>query len=433
MFLQLNPWFGDERPVRVLLLLGWLNGGRAERVANDLQGGGLDICTGLLLHGSAAPCRPLSRPCRARTAAFPKLVRTLVSRDGASAIFYRPDRFLLSVALGALVFRSMIREIDPDLVVGICKGPNVLTYLALRGMGEKRPRWIAREGNNIVRSADEVGRDKARRGIEHALVRNTYRAADRVLANFKRLAVSLAGTFELPSEKLRMVHNPVDLETIRGRVAETAQAAPPRPLIVSVGRLVAQKGHDILLRALAGSGYRDSHHLVIVGEGPAEQSLLALAGELGNAGRVHLLGFPANPWALVARAEFLVLASRCEGFANALLEALACGTPVVATDCYFGSGELIERERSGWLVPADDHVALSRALDTLLAAPDLRRRLGVDAFRRPGESRSEVILPQFEARIQKRVALAPRRVGLDAAMRPERTNEWSRNARVTSG
>jgi N-acetylgalactosamine-N,N'-diacetylbacillosaminyl-diphospho-undecaprenol 4-alpha-N-acetylgalactosaminyltransferase len=417
MFLQFNPWFGDERRARSALRCDW------------------QMISAAVVSTFAWVCCAVPAAISALLSPNGCIFRSWCERwfpsDGASAIFFRPDRFLRSVTLRPLAFRSMIREIDPDLVVGFCKGPNVLTYLALRGRGEKRPR-IAREGNKIVRSAEEDGRDKGWPGLEHALVRNTDSAAGCVLANSKRLAVSLAGTFELPSEKLRMVHNPVDLETIRGRAAETAQAAPPRPLIVSVGRLAAQKGHDSLLRAIAGNGYRDSHHLVIVGEGPAEQSLFALARELGIADRVHLLGFCANPWALIAKAEHFVLTSRWEGFANALLEAWACGTPVFAADYHIGPGEMIERGRSGWLASTDDHVALSRALDTLLAAPDLRRRLGVDAFRRPGESRSEVILPQFEARIQKRVALAPRRVGLDAAMRPERTNEWSWNARVTS-
>jgi len=428
MFMQFNPWLPDRRPTRVLLLLGWLNGGGAERVAvqlaNDLHREGLEIRMGLLRR--AGRYLGLVDPERVRFRAW---CERWFPSDGASATFYRPDRFLRSVTLGPLAFRSMIREADPDVVVSFCKGPNVLTWLALRGMGDSHPRWIAREGNNIVRSADEDGRDKARRGLEHALVRQTYRAADCVVANSRRLAESLGQAFGLAREKLRVVRNPVDIDTIRGRAGELPEDAPPGPLIVSVGRLTPQKGHDLLLRAFAGSRFRGTHRLAIVGEGSGLGALEALARELGIAERVHFLGFRTNPWALVARAELFVLASRWEGFPNALLEAMACGAPVLAADCCFGPGEMIEHGESGWLVPPDDSAALGEAMDALLADSELRRRLGVAAVRRASEFRREVVLPQFEALFQEQAALAHRPA---EQTRPDTVAEWAWNAVFTS-
>ena len=405
MFVQCDPWLPEGPPSRVLLLLGWLNGGGAERVAvqlaNDLNGGALDVRMGLLRR--AGRYIDLVEPGRVH---FRSWCERWFPADGASATFYRPDRFLRSVTVGPLAFRSIIREADPELVVSFCKGPNVLTYLALRGMRGKRPRWIAREGNNIVRSAREDGRDKARRGLEHALVRSTYRAADCVVVNSQQLAASLGEHFGLPAEKLRVIRNPVDVEAIRRRAAEPLDAALRGPLIVTTGRLVAQKGHDIVLRAFAASRFRASHQLAIVGEGPERAALGALAAGLGVADRVHFLGFRSNPWALMARAELFVLASRWEGFPNALLEALACGAPVLASDCWFGPGEMIEHGRNGWLVPPDDAEAMREALDMLHAAPELRRRLGAAATRRANEFRREVILPQFQALFQEHAGLS---------------------------
>lgn len=431
MFVQFNPWLPDGRPTRVLLLLGWLNGGGAERVAvqlaNDLHGEGMEVRMGLLRRAgrylnSVDPARLHVRRWCERW--FPS--------DGASATFYRPDRFLRSVTVGPLAFRSIVREVDPDVIVSFCKGPNVLTWLALRGMGAERPRWIAREGNNILRSARQDGRDRARRGLEHRLVRNTYRAADCVLANSDQLARTLGEAFELPRDKLRVMRNPVDIDGIRARAAEPPGDAPPGPLIVSAGRLTVQKGHDNLLRAFAGSRFRDSHRLAVIGEGPDHDALRQLAARLGIADRVHFLGFRANPWALMARAELFVLPSRWEGFPNALLEAMACGAPVLATDCCFGPGEMIEHGESGWLVPPDDPEALRAGMDRLLTMPDLRRRLGAGAERRAHAFRREAILPQFAALFQEQAALARRSVGTAAPVRQYPVGEWAWDTRVGS-
>jgi len=415
----------------VLLLLGWLNGGGAERVAvhlaNDLHGGALDVRMGLLRR--AGRYIDLVEPERLH---FRNWCERWFPADGASATFYRPDRFLRSVTLGPLAFRSIIREADPDLIVSFCKGPNVLTYLALKGMSGRRPRWIAREGNNIIRSASEDGRDKARRGLEHALVRSTYRAADCVVTNSDQLAVSLRDHFGLPAEKLRVVRNPVDVEAIRSSAAELPDDVPPGPLIVSTGRLVRQKGHDILLRAFAASRFRKSHRLAIVGEGPQRAPLGMLATELGIADRIHFLGFRSNPWALMARADLFVLASRWEGFPNALLEALACGAPVIASDCRFGPGEMIDHGRNGWLVPPDDADGLREAIDALLAAPELRQRLGGEAVLRANEFRREAVLPQFQALFQELAQVPRRSRELSERAHEKHSNLRARYAGVTS-
>jgi len=431
MFIETKSWLPEGRPARVLLLLGWLNGGGAERVAvqlyNHLHGRLLDVRLALLRRAGAY--LDLVGPERLHFRAW---AERWFPSDGSNASFYRPDRFLRSVAVGPLAFRAMIREGDPDVVVSFTKGPNVLTYLALRGMGSTRPRWIAREGNNIVRSSLEDSRAKAARSLESALVRTAYRAADCVVANSARLAARLEATFGLRREQLRVVRNPVDVETIAARAPEPPKDPPERPFILSAGRLSAQKGHDLLLRAFAESRYRPSHALVIIGEGPERAALEILAAQLGLAGRVRFLGFVANPWAWMARAELFVLPSRWEGFPNALLEAMACGAPVVAADCCFGPGEMIAHGGNGWLVPPENCAALRDALDTLLAAPDLRRRLAGEGARRAGDFRREVVLPQFEALFHEQAAFARRRAEPVTPAPALLSGEWDWDAGFTS-
>ena len=152
--------------------------------------------------------------------------------------------------------------------------------------------------------------------------------------------------------------------------------------MVAAGRLEFQKGHDVLLRAFAASAACAELDLVILGEGSLEATLKAQARALGVAERVRFQGFEPNPWAWFARARAFVLASRWEGFPNALLEAMACGAPVIASACDFGPREAVEPGRSGLLVPPGDVEALRSALDLLLSDPDLGRRFGLAAAAR---------------------------------------------------
>jgi glycosyltransferase involved in cell wall biosynthesis len=108
--------------------------------------------------------------------------------------------------------------------------------------------------------------------------------------------------------------------------------------------------------------------LLILGEGPERARLETLVAELGLGQEVAMPGFKTNPYAYMARAKVLVLASRWEGFANVLLEALAVGTPVVATDCPSGPAEILDYGKYGQLVPVQDVEALARALEAALEA-----------------------------------------------------------------
>ncbi len=116
---------------------------------------------------------------------------------------------------------------------------------------------------------------------------------------------------------------------------------PNQPFIVAAGRLVHQKGFDVLIRAFAASVAERQISLVIVGEGPERAALEELARRHGVERLVHLPGFVENPWSYFARAAAFVCSSRWEGFGNVIIEAMACGTPVVTTDCDFGPREIV--------------------------------------------------------------------------------------------
>jgi glycosyltransferase involved in cell wall biosynthesis len=154
---------------------------------------------------------------------------------------------------------------------------------------------------------------------------------------------------------------------------------------VSVARLdEIQKDHRTLLRAYAkmieDNGVKDD--LVIVGNGAFKQELEALAVQLGIAPRVHFVGHQDNPHALIANARVHVLSSRYEGMPMVLLEALAHGRPIVATDCPTGPREILDDGRAGMLVPIGDVDAMADALARIVTDAALRDTMTANALAR---------------------------------------------------
>ena len=195
------------------------------------------------------------------------------------------------------------------------------------------------------------------------------------------LGDELAAVLGLPRDAVTTLHNPVV-----GPTAVAAMEAPcphdwlleDRPVLCACGTLTRRKGLDVLLRALAQLRGDTDARLICVGEGDQRANLEALARELGVDGEVDFVGAKANPYAFMARSSAFVLSSEFEGLPTVLVEALACGTPVVATDCPYGPHEILEGGRYGRLVPVRDAERLAEALRETLRDPpdpaDLRAR-----------------------------------------------------------
>jgi glycosyltransferase involved in cell wall biosynthesis len=217
--------------------------------------------------------------------------------------------------------------------------------------------------------------------------RIAYRAPDHLLTISDGVAAGLVRDFGVRRDRVRVVPNPVEVSRV-SRLAHESNGTPwPRHFIAACGRLDRQKGFDLLLRAFARLPDPDLA-LVILGEGPERERLEALAGELGIGPRLLMPGFVRNPWACIARAAVFVLSSRWEGFASVLVEAMACGTPVVAADCEWGPREIVRDGEDGLLVRADDPDTLAAAIHRVLtdgalgvelAARGRRRAMDFDA------------------------------------------------------
>lgn len=233
-------------------------------------------------------------------------------------------------------------------------------------------RRIASIHNHQSREMEDKG--PLKRWRRRVQLRRWSRLANAMVAVSEGVALDLRENFEVPADRLKVIHNPVDIERIQALATEAVdhpwlQNDPTVPVIIAVGRLAVQKDYPTLLRAFAALQNRRTSRLIILGEGDLRTALQTQISELGLGDRVDMPGFVGNPYAYMARATVFCLSSAWEGFGNVLVEALACGTPVVSTRCPSGPAEILDNGRYGRLVPVGDANALSNALAEQLDAP----------------------------------------------------------------
>lgn len=255
----------------------------------------------------------------------------------------------------------------PFAVVSAEAASNLLAVLAVRSLPRRlRPRAILREVSSATVSQRMDPFLQSR--MAYAALRVAYRWADAVVTLTEGALEDLHRNFRVPRAKLvHMASNAV----IPDGVAAMEEAERVPGLVVSVGRLSPEKDQETLLRAFAALPRDAGARLEIYGSGPSLPALQGLIRDLGLAGRVTLCGFVLDPFPAFRRASLFVSSSRFEGFGNVIVEALSCGTPVVATDCPYGPSEILEKGRFGTLVPVGDAAALAGAIAQALAtAPD---------------------------------------------------------------
>jgi glycosyltransferase involved in cell wall biosynthesis len=171
-------------------------------------------------------------------------------------------------------------------------------------------------------------------------------------------------------ERIQVLRNGVDLNTFRrpkDRAALRAKLNLDSRTVISVGHLIPRKGHDLVIRSLS---HLPDVHLLIAGEGPEEQALRSLAQKIGVASRVRFLG-PVEHEQLsdfYGAADLLVLASSREGWANVLLESMACGTPVAVSNVW-GAPEVVGAHEAGVLIEERTPEAIARGIEQILHEP----------------------------------------------------------------
>ena len=231
-------------------------------------------------------------------------------------------------------------------------------------------------GRNTLsqRAADGAGSIRALPG----LVRHFYPWSDALAAVSSGVAADLSDVLGVATDEIAVTFNPVVTPDIEQQAAEPvddawfAPGAPP--VVLAAGKLKKQKGFDTLLEAFAQIWGRRAARLVILGEGSERGRLEEQVRRLGVEDDVRLAGFVDNPFAFMARSRVFVLSSVWEGLPGVLIQAMACGCPVVSTDCPSGPAEILEKGH-GPLVPVGDDVTMAEAIESVLDAPLSKERL----------------------------------------------------------
>lgn len=335
-----------------------LNGGGAQRMA-------LDLAEHLRTLGDAvAVCAAGS------TGSFREEV-------GALDLYEQEARIRLTSLVSFIRFlRRTVRDYEPDVTVAHLLPLNMLV-LALRRFRLLRGPVVIVEHSHLSASERFEAVGAGRRALRRIILRVLYPHAEAVVGVSTEVAHDIASRLKEPSNVIA-IPNGIDVQRIRSAAGEMTEesvvvAGLTFPVLVAVGRMLPVKGFDALFDAFAQIRAHDAcanASLVILGDGPERAALEAQGRRLGVDGSVHFLGFVANPWAVMAQADVFVLSSRHEGFGLVVAEAVACGLPVVSTDCESGPAEILRGNARSRLVPVGDTAAMAAAVCGVLDATE---------------------------------------------------------------
>jgi glycosyltransferase involved in cell wall biosynthesis len=267
---------------------------------------------------------------------------------------------------------SLIRYLNrerPAALYSTITNANVIAAVA--GRVAKSPTRIIVRHSNVPISEPKT---TWRRRLTTRLLPATYKLADGIIAVSEGVAQELCTLAPAVSSRVRVIPTPVLSPEVLEQGMEPAvhpwlAADAAEPVVLAAGRLQKQKGFGTLLKAFALVRQRQKARLIIIGEGDERQNLESCVESLGLQTDVSLPGFQSNPFSFMNQARVFVLASEFEGLPNVLIQAMAFGTPVVATDCKSGPREILEDGRLGALVPVGDVAELARAIERTLALP----------------------------------------------------------------
>lgn len=272
----------------------------------------------------------------------------------------------VATSLPALI--KYLRTQKPSALLSTQGHANVIALIAGSFPGIAT-RIIVRDTYSIAGASDRID-ESFSASIKNWLTRHFYAKAHGVVAVCEDLKSEIAQTTKVPSEKITVIYNPIAIDDISQRMGEPSGHdwldCPSRKVILSIGRLERQKDFFTLIRAFSIVRQNIDARLLILGEGGLRTQLTDLVRSLKLDDYVDFPGFVANPYSYISRADTFVLSSLCEGLPNVLLEALAIGTPIVATDCKTGPREILRGGEDGILVPLQDPLALAKGIITSL-------------------------------------------------------------------
>lgn len=287
----------------------------------------------------------------------------ILNRQGVFSSYSNPQVFIKDLQVKRVRYAvfKLIREIwtiRPRIVLSTLHHLNLLLMI-VRNFFPKHIKFIAREAT----IPSENNKHEKHAWLINYLYKLVYHKFDKIICLSHSTKDDLITNYNVPGNKLIVINNPIDIDRIHQEADLIKQRLldPGKINLLGIGRLDYIKGFDLLIQALAL--LRDHNfHLTILGGGDEERPLQGLAKNLGVEDQVTFAGFQPNPYAYMQQADLLVLTSRYEGFPNVVIEANACGLPVVAFNCPGGVHEIISENLNGWLVENGDVEQLAESI-----------------------------------------------------------------------
>lgn len=284
-------------------------------------------------------------------------------------------------SLCSLAIARFLRRYQPDIFISLAflNIPSIVGYLLA---GTIKTKLIISQQNSPIYQAEVEHRGNWLFKLQLWLTKYLYPYADGLIATTQPVLNELTKRMGINFEntQIEVIPNPLDIDKIVLQAQEPSShpwlQQKDTPVIVSVARLAKQKNFPLLLKALKTVRQQLDARLIIFGEGKERASLEQLIEELGLSELVSLPGYCINPYKEMSKADAFILSSEEEAFGLVLVEAMASGTPVVATDA-MGEGPktVLENSEYGLLVPSNDAEALATAITEVLANKELGDRL----------------------------------------------------------
>ena len=279
------------------------------------------------------------------------------------------------------------RDRRPD-AMQISMWPLTVAGLLARRLARTPTRIVISDHVMLTR---QYGGSRAAMAAIRATTRLFYPLADAKVIVSEQAADDLARLSGIAREDIDVIYNPVAPPPPDVAVDPKIEAlwGDAEGRVITVGKLKDQKNHALLIRAFGKVAARSRAKLMILGDGPLREELVATAAREGLGDRILFPGFTSDPWPYYASADLFALSSDYEGYPLVLIEAMRSGLRIVSTDCESGPAEILDGGRFGRLVPVGDEAALAAAILDALSAPHDEQRVRDRAAALSGESASE--------------------------------------------
>ncbi len=305
--------------------------------------------------------------------------------------------FLKLLRLSVRIFS----ELKPDIVISFLSYANFINVLSKILSFPKIPGKIIISERNY--SSIYLKYERMRK-IKEILLRVLYRRAGKVVVIAEGIKEDLINTFRIPHEKIIVIYNGIDVNEIEKLGSEPVNSVlfnDSVPIVIACGSLTFKKNFSFLLYAFSEVLKVLDAKLIIMGEGEEKEKLTGLSEKLKIGSRVFFPGFQKNPFKFIKSADVFALSSRWEGFGNVIVEAMACGVPVVSTNCPSGPGEIITDGKNGLLVDVADVKGMSEAILKLLRDRKLAGKIAREGKRRAEDFRVEKMVREYEKLFEK--------------------------------